>query len=99
MARTVVPWTDSAGQPAFYRQIAQASQRFTDEVQPLYPTISVLVLIIWDKEDTWIPVSNGYELMTAIPGSAIEVIEGAGHLVIEEQPHPMCDAALAFLSQ
>jgi hypothetical protein len=30
--RLVAPWLGNPGQSAFYRQIAQAGQRFTDEV-------------------------------------------------------------------
>jgi hypothetical protein len=30
--RLVAPWLGDPGQSAFYRQIAQAGQRFTDEV-------------------------------------------------------------------
>src|SRR5690625_117654 len=32
----VEPWTSDDGQAAFYRQIAQADERFTDEIEPLY---------------------------------------------------------------
>jgi pimeloyl-ACP methyl ester carboxylesterase len=39
------PWLGDQGQPAFYRQIAQADQRFTDEVQPRYGGIRCPVLI------------------------------------------------------
>lgn len=34
--RRVAPWLGADGQPAFYRQTAQADQRFTDELQPRY---------------------------------------------------------------
>ena len=33
----VAPWLGEQGQPAFYRQIAQATQEHTDEIEPLYP--------------------------------------------------------------
>jgi hypothetical protein len=34
------------GQTAFYRQIAQANQRYTDEIEPLYSQIGVPTLIV-----------------------------------------------------
>jgi pimeloyl-ACP methyl ester carboxylesterase len=37
----VAPWTGVAGQPAFYRQIAQADQCYTDEVQDRYGDIGI----------------------------------------------------------
>ena len=40
------PWLGETGRKAFYRQIAQASQRYTDEVQPLYKDIKRPVLLV-----------------------------------------------------
>src|SRR5690606_26445332 len=35
------PWTDGDGQPAFYRQIAQADERYTEELEPLLGKVDV----------------------------------------------------------
>ncbi len=37
------PWLSSEGQHAFYRQIAEADERFTDEIQDRYGEIGVPV--------------------------------------------------------
>jgi len=83
---TVRPWTQEKGKSAFYRQIAQADSFFTDEVQSLYSQITQAVLILWGKEDTWIPLAKGEALNDMIPNAALHVIPESGHLVIEEQP-------------
>ena len=93
----VAPWTGEAGKVAFYRQIAQASSRFTEEVQPLYGDITVPVLILWGQEDTWIPVDKGVELHQMIPGSIFHTITDAGHLVIEERPEQLLQLVIPFL--
>jgi pimeloyl-ACP methyl ester carboxylesterase len=90
-------WTEPEGKAAFYRQIAQASSSFTDEIQPLYGKISRPVLILWGREDTWIPVENGEALHEMIPGSLFHVISDAGHLVIEEQPNRLTEKIRPFL--
>lgn len=77
----MAPWRGSAGQAAFYRQIAQADQRFTDEIEPLYGRVDVPVKIVWGTEDTWIPVDRAHRLHGQIPGSSLELLSGAGHLV------------------
>lgn len=94
------PWVSRGdeGQKAFYRQIAQASQKYTDEVQPRYGDISMPVLICWGAEDTWIPVAKGHELASLIPGAELKVIPGAGHLVQEDSPALLTAAILGFLS-
>jgi pimeloyl-ACP methyl ester carboxylesterase len=95
--RIVLPWTESDGKAAFYRQIAQANSSYTDEVQPLYAHISRPVLILWGCEDKWIPLERGEVLHGMIPGSLLHVIEDAGHLVIEEQPDQLIKKIRPFL--
>ena len=69
-----LPWTGSDGRAAFYRQIAEANSGYTDAVQPLYARISRLFLILWGREDTWIPLERGEALRDMIPGSSFRVI-------------------------
>lgn len=52
---TVEPWLSRDGKAGFYRQIAQADARFTDEIESLFQTITVPVQILWGREDRWIP--------------------------------------------
>ncbi len=78
------PWLGDVGRKAFYKQIAQASQKFTDEVQPLYAQIKCPVRLIWGEQDTWIPIEQGRELHSLIPHSEFKVIANAGHLVQED---------------
>jgi pimeloyl-ACP methyl ester carboxylesterase len=82
----VGPWLGEAGQAAFYRQIAQADQAYTDEIEPLYPTLDLPVLVVWGRDDTWIPIDRGHRLAELIPGARLHVLEAAGHLVQLDQP-------------
>ena len=75
-----------AGQPAFYRQIAQADQRHTDAIEPLYPAIDVPVLVVWGTEDTWIPVDRAHRLAELIPGAELQLVPDAGHLIQLDAP-------------
>ncbi|MEU2429343.1 alpha/beta hydrolase [Streptomyces sp. NPDC007861] len=93
----VAPWLGAEGQAAFYRQIAQADQRYTDEVQPLYPRISIPVTVCWGAEDTWIPVAKAHELAAAIPGARLTVIPDAGHLVPVDAPAILATTLSVFL--
>jgi pimeloyl-ACP methyl ester carboxylesterase len=88
----VAPWTGRQGQAAFYRQIAQADQRFTVEIEPSYATIDVPVHLIWGIEDRWIPPERAHRLHSMIPGSTLELIEGAGHLVQLDAPEALSAA-------
>jgi len=66
--------------------MVQADSRYTDEVQDLYSSIQRPVLILWGREDAWIPPEKGRLLHRMIPGSTLVELPGTGHLVIEEQP-------------
>ncbi|MGW0827910.1 alpha/beta fold hydrolase [Streptomyces sp. NPDC002845] len=92
------PWTDRMGQAAFYRQIAQADQRYTDEIQKLYSGIGIPVTVCWGEEDSWIPVAKAHELASLIPGARLRIIHGAGHLVPLDAPAQLLAALLDFLT-
>ncbi|MFV2012540.1 MULTISPECIES: alpha/beta fold hydrolase [unclassified Micromonospora] len=66
--------------------MAQADQTYTDEIQGLYPRLDLPVLVVWGKNDTWIPVDRAHLLTELIPGAQLELIDGAGHLVQLDQP-------------
>jgi pimeloyl-ACP methyl ester carboxylesterase len=96
--RLIQPWLGDPGQQAFYRQIAQADQRYTDEVQDRYGEISIPTLVCWGQDDAWIPVTKGQELAARIPDARLEPIAGAGHLVPEDAPAELTAALIAFFS-
>lgn len=95
--RLVEPWTGEEGQAAFYRQIQQADQVYTDEVQGLYPSIDLPVLLAWGERDTWITPERNRALAALVPGLATCPIEGAGHLVQLDAPAQLTAALVPFL--
>lgn len=82
----VAPWMTAEGQSAFYRQIAQADERFTAQVEPLYASIDVPVHIAWGTDDTWIPVDVAHRLASMIPDASLTLIPDAGHLIQLDAP-------------
>lgn len=92
------PWLGD-GQAAFYRQIAQADEALTAELEPLLGDIRVPTLIIWGTEDTWIPADRADRLAAAIPGSEVQLIRDAGHLVQEDQPAALTLAVYQWLTR
>jgi pimeloyl-ACP methyl ester carboxylesterase len=80
------PWLSDDGQAAFYRQIAQADERFTDEIEPRYAELEMPTLVVWGAEDTWIPVDRADRLAATIPGAELVVVPDAGHLIQLDQP-------------
>lgn len=84
--RLCAPWLTPTGKAAFYRQIAQADERFTAELEPLFERVAAPVHIVWGADDTWIPVDRARRLADAIPGATLRIVPGAGHLIQWDQP-------------
>ncbi len=97
LAMLTAPWLGPEGQAAFYRQIAQADERHTDEIEPLYPTVRLPVQVVWGVEDTWIPVDRAHRLAAAIPGARLDLVPGAGHLVQLDAPEHLTAVLLRWL--
>lgn len=93
----VSPWLGAVGQSAFYRQIAQADERDTDEIEPLLGQVAVPTAVIWGEEDRWIAVERGRELARRIPRAKLEVLRGAGHLAQLDEPEKVSGLLAAHL--
>lgn len=86
IAALVAPWLTATGATSFYRQFAQADERYTAEVEPLFSTIRCPVHILWGENDPWIPLARGRALHTLIPQSNFTPLPGLGHLPQLEAP-------------
>jgi pimeloyl-ACP methyl ester carboxylesterase len=94
----IAPWTGVPGQGAFYRQIAQMEQRYTDEIEPLYSTLRCPVSLLWGSDDEWIPIAQGRKLAGLIPGCRFSEVPDAGHLMQEDAPEAILAEARRFFS-
>lgn len=97
METLMAPWLDAEGQAAFYRQIAQADQAYTDEIERLYPELDLPVMVIWGEEDTWIPVDRAHQLAGLIPGAELRLVPGAGHLIQLDRPAALATTLSTWL--
>jgi pimeloyl-ACP methyl ester carboxylesterase len=88
------PWQGQTGQAAFYRQIAQMDQRFTDEVEPLYGPANFPVTLLWGQNDDWIPLEHGKKLAEKLTGGQLIEIPNCGHLMQEDCPEAIVAAML-----
>jgi len=88
------PWLGAQGQAAFYRQIGQFDQRYTDEIEPHLGNVRAPMLILWGEQDQWLPIAHGHKLASLIPGARLRTIPGSGHLVHEDAPEAIVAALL-----
>ena len=62
-----------------------------------FERLTMPTLILWGAEDTWIPVAQGKRLQQALPGSNLVILNGMGHVPMEENPTKTVAEYLSFL--
>jgi pimeloyl-ACP methyl ester carboxylesterase len=93
------PWLGDEGQRAFWRQIAQMDDRYSQEVEARYSEIRCPVSILWGQQDAFIPLKDGEELARRIPGAPLTTVADAKHLVQEDAPEAVVALVLDFWQQ
>lgn len=93
------PWAGTAGQPAFYRQIAALRAEHTRPVADRLDRARCDVRIGWGRDDPWLPVDQAHALRALLPGGD-EVVELAevGHLAPLEDPEAVTRALRDWLA-
>jgi len=89
VARALRPLGDEGSRRAFVqtlRAVIDAHGQRVSARDRLYLAHEIPTMIIWGDRDAVIPVSHAHIAHELIPGSRLEVIEGAGHFLPIERP-------------
>ncbi|MFG3260365.1 alpha/beta fold hydrolase [Streptomyces sp. NPDC048172] len=97
-AALLAPWRGAAGQGRWLDQVAAVSFEDTREVVARLGEITAPSLVLWGREDTWLPPATGERLAAAIPGARLRLIEDAGHFLPEDAPGPVAEALRTHLA-
>jgi pimeloyl-ACP methyl ester carboxylesterase len=80
--------------PAGFRAMARAS---AEDLRGALPHINVPTLLVYGDQDVRAPLTVAEDLRAAIPGSALVVLPGAGHVCNIEAPEAFNNAVRNFL--
>lgn len=94
----VAPWLSKDGAASFYRQFAQADEKYTAEVETQFGSIRCPAKIIWGEDDPWIPLERGKALHRLMPKAEFAIIPRAGHMPQIERTDTVLKEVLGFLS-
>jgi pimeloyl-ACP methyl ester carboxylesterase len=64
-----------------------------------YAAVVQPVLLLWSDSDRWAPVESGEHLRDLLANARLEVLSGAGHLLLEEKPEEANRAILDFVRE
>lgn len=90
------PWLGEKGQRAFWRQIAQMDDKYSEEVEWRYGEMRCPVVILWGEDDEWIPIADGRELARRMGNVPFTPVPNAKHLVQEDAPEAIVAETLRF---
>ena len=60
--------------------------------------LGVPTLLLWGADDPFAPVAGAHRLAAEIPHARLDVVEGAGHFVFDDEPERTASAVAAFLA-
>jgi pimeloyl-ACP methyl ester carboxylesterase len=92
-------WRGPEGQTAYLRKDEALLDRDTAEVEPLLASIGMPVRLVWGEEDRWVDPSLADRLQEEIPNSALDLVAGAGHFVMEDAPQEVAEILFDFFSK
>jgi len=61
--------------------------------------LGVPALLLWGADDPFAPVAAAHRFQAELPGAELEVVEGAGHFVVDDAPGRYAQALVNFLSR
>jgi pimeloyl-ACP methyl ester carboxylesterase len=102
MATAVASFTDRGARGAFAQTVRGAlnwSGQRLEGAERLYLLADVPVLLVGGSEDSVIPVEHTVDAHDLLPGSRLEVFDGAGHFPHVEQPGRFADLLMRFLTR
>jgi pimeloyl-ACP methyl ester carboxylesterase len=67
-------------------------------VRESLPRIEAPTLVIWGREDTWIPLAHADLFAGAIRGARTAILEECGHVPQEEKPAEVGELLREFLA-
>jgi pimeloyl-ACP methyl ester carboxylesterase len=81
------------------RSVVDVTGQCVSATDRLYLTSVMPTLLVWGDADRIIPVSHAYAAHDAMPGSRLEVFEGAGHFPHCEAPERFVQVLIDFMRE
>lgn len=82
----VKPYLNHLGKEILFQQIRLLEPYYLNAVGADLAHLEIPTLIIWGDRDTIFEPKLGQRLQRAIPGSRLEIVKGAGHLILNDAP-------------
>lgn len=78
------PWVDAGGPAAFVRAARALDGEGLTGHEQAFASWAFPIILLWGEEDPWLPPSLAERLHDALPSSALGLLPGVGHFVLDE---------------
>lgn len=79
-------WNSEIGKELLFQHMRLMLPLYSNAVSSYLRKLEVPVLLIWGESDAITPRSLGERMAREIPGSRLEIVPNAGHLVLDDAP-------------
>jgi pimeloyl-ACP methyl ester carboxylesterase len=91
-------WKGEFGQRLYLRNADHLRENDTAELEPLLPSITVPVRIVWSENDAWLPPATAERLHELIPTSDLILLPNTGHFAMEDSPQEVAATLFEFFT-
>ncbi len=100
-AERVAEYMEGLQQPGAFASVRSVRISLAERgmvVQESLSRIQAPTLVVWGREDRWIPVAHAERFVEAIPGARKLILEECGHMPQAERPDLMTELLSEFLA-
>lgn len=87
------------GTAAALASLVRSADRLAPIVPALVPRIRAPTLVLWGREDGWIPVAHAQRFVDLIPGARSVILDHCGHIPQEERPEEVAPVLGQFFRE
>jgi pimeloyl-ACP methyl ester carboxylesterase len=91
-------WKGEVGRTLYLQNAAQLREEDTAELEPLLPSITVPISIVWGENDAWLPLTTAERLHELILGSDLVLLPHTGHFATEDSPQEVAATLFDFFT-
>jgi pimeloyl-ACP methyl ester carboxylesterase len=92
-------WEGELGQALYLRNLAQLDEHHTAAIERRLASLEVPTLIVWGRDDAWLPVEVSERIAALVPRAQRLVIARAGHFCMEDRPRQVTTALRDFCAE
>ncbi len=97
IAAYVDEWNSDVGKQMLYQHVRLLRADYMNSVSSDMRRLKIPLLLVWGEKDEVTPLARiGQRMQAEIPGARLEVIPGAGHMVLDDAPDAVAQQIASF---